>query len=57
MSAANVLFDAPGPKARRRHAILSVVGLLVVVAIGYVVVLEDAGRPAAAGQPVEAVRH
>ncbi|WP_457255848.1 amino acid ABC transporter permease [Pedococcus sp. P5_B7] len=35
---ASVLFDAPGPRARRRHAILSVVGVLLVLAIGYVVV-------------------
>ena len=28
MSAQAVLFDAPGPKARRRHAILTVLGLL-----------------------------
>ena len=28
MSAETVLFDAPGPKARRRHAILTVVGVL-----------------------------
>jgi glutamate transport system permease protein len=38
MSAQSVLFDAPGPKARRRHAILAVVGvLLALVAIYFVV--------------------
>jgi glutamate transport system permease protein len=35
---ANVLFDAPGPRARRRHAILSVIGALLLMAILYVVV-------------------
>lgn len=30
-----VLFDAPGPKARMRHRILAVVGLLVVLAMAY----------------------
>ena len=34
MSAETVLFDAPGPKARRRHAILAVLGVLG--AIGFV---------------------
>ena len=29
MSAQNVLFDAPGPRARRRHAILTVVGFVL----------------------------
>ena len=29
---ASVLFDAPGPKARRRHAILTVVGLIAAAA-------------------------
>lgn len=32
---ANVLFDAPGPKARARHRILTVVGLLALLAIAY----------------------
>jgi len=32
MSAQNVLFDAPGPRARRRHAILTGVGVLLVLA-------------------------
>jgi glutamate transport system permease protein len=31
MSAPNVLFDAPGPRARRRHAILTGVGVLLAV--------------------------
>lgn len=43
---ANVLFDAPGPRARRRHAILSFLGVLLVIAIAFVVVrkLKDAGQ-------------
>jgi glutamate transport system permease protein len=42
----SVLFDAPGPRARRRHAILSIVGVLLVVALGYVVVrkMQDASQ-------------
>ena len=42
----SVLFDAPGPKARRRHALLSVLGLLLVVALGYFVVrkMQDANQ-------------
>lgn len=32
MSAQNVLFDAPGPRARRRHLLLTVIGLLLGVA-------------------------
>jgi len=31
MSAESVLFDAPGPRARRRHAILTVFGMLLAV--------------------------
>ena len=46
MSAQNVLFDAPGPRARRRHAVLAVVGLLIVVGLLYVVVrkMQDANQ-------------
>ena len=33
MSASSVLFDAPGPRARRRHSLLAVLGLIVLVAI------------------------
>ena len=33
MSAQAVLFDAPGPKARRRHAIITVVGLIAAAAL------------------------
>lgn len=40
MSAPSVLFDAPGPRARRRHAILTVVGLALVVALIAAVVLK-----------------
>ncbi|KQZ87483.1 amino acid ABC transporter permease [Phycicoccus sp. Root563] len=42
----NVLFDAPGPRARRRHAILSVLGAAIVVGLVYLVVrkLGDAGQ-------------
>ena len=32
MSAQNVLFDAPGPRARRRHAILTVLGFVLAAA-------------------------
>ncbi|HET8767797.1 MAG TPA: amino acid ABC transporter permease [Pedococcus sp.] len=31
MSAQSVLFDAPGPRARRRHALLAVLGLLLLL--------------------------
>lgn len=37
MSATAVLFDAPGPKARRRHLILTVLGAVLVVAVVAVV--------------------
>ncbi|GLB63014.1 glutamate ABC transporter permease [Dietzia sp. NCCP-2495] len=40
MSTQTVLFDAPGPKARVRHAILTVVGILIALAIAYVVYLK-----------------
>lgn len=40
MSTQTVLFDAPGPKAKVRHAILTVVGILVALAIAYVVYLK-----------------
>jgi glutamate transport system permease protein len=41
-----VLFDAPGPRARRRHAILTAVGIIAVLAIGFVAVrkMQDAGQ-------------
>jgi glutamate transport system permease protein len=38
MSSATVLFDAPGPRARRRHALLAGLGVAVVVLALYVVV-------------------
>lgn len=46
MSTQAVLFDAPGPKARRRHAILTVVGVLAVIGILYLVYLkfQEAGQ-------------
>ena len=46
MSAQNVLFDAPGPKARQRHAILTGVGVLLAGAVLYVVLsrLAEAGQ-------------
>ncbi|CCH78567.1 putative glutamate transporter permease protein (gluD) [Nostocoides japonicum T1-X7] len=46
---ATVLFDAPGPRARMRHRILTGVGLLIAVGIAYVVLrkLGDAGQLAA----------
>ena len=38
MSAQAVLFDAPGPRARRRHLILTIVGgLVIVVVLGLVI--------------------
>lgn len=40
MSTQTVLFDAPGPKAKVRHAILTVVGILIALAIAYVVYLK-----------------
>ncbi|NLD84995.1 MAG: amino acid ABC transporter permease [Actinomycetales bacterium] len=40
MSTQTVLFDAPGPKAKVRHAILTVVGILVALAIAYLVYLK-----------------
>lgn len=38
MSAASPLFDAPGPRARRRHALLAILGLVVVLGLLYVVI-------------------
>jgi glutamate transport system permease protein len=38
VSTQQVLFDAPGPRARRRHAILTGVGVLLAAAVLYVVV-------------------
>lgn len=38
MSSEIVLFDAPGPKARRRHAILTVVGIVLAISIVWLVV-------------------
>jgi len=38
MSSQIVLFDAPGPKARRRHAILTVVGILLALGLLWVVI-------------------
>ena len=37
MSAQTVLFDAPGPKARARHNVLTVVGALLIVGVLYLV--------------------
>lgn len=46
MSAPTVLFDAPGPKARVRHAILTVVGAALMVGVLYLIVskLGQAGQ-------------
>lgn len=46
MSAQSVLFDAPGPRARARHRILTVVGVLLAAAIlgGILWKLGDAGQ-------------
>jgi glutamate transport system permease protein len=38
VSTQNVLFDAPGPRARRRHALLTGVGVLLAAAALYVIV-------------------
>lgn len=40
MSTQAVLFDAPGPKARLRHKLLTALGALLILAIGYVVYLQ-----------------
>lgn len=37
MSSEIVLFDAPGPRARRRHAILTVVGIVIAAVIAWLV--------------------
>ncbi|MDN5768526.1 MAG: amino acid ABC transporter permease [Humibacillus sp.] len=37
MSSEIVLFDSPGPKARRRHAILTVVGIVLAAGVAYLV--------------------
>ncbi len=46
MSTQTVLFDAPGPRARLRHKILTGVGVLIAIAIAYVVYLkfDEAGQ-------------
>lgn len=46
MSTQAVLFDSPGPKARLRHRLLTLVGVLLVIGIVYVVYLkfEEAGQ-------------
>ena len=35
---ASVLFDAPGPKARRRYAVIAVIGTLAILALLYLLV-------------------
>lgn len=44
MSTSNVLFDAPGPKARVRHRILAGIGALIVLAIAALVIKTLAGK-------------
>ena len=46
MSTQTVLFDAPGPKARIRHRVLTGIGALIAIAIAYVVYLkfDEAGQ-------------
>ena len=46
MSASSVLFDAPGPRARRRHALLAVLGLVLLVVIIVLVLrkMQSAGQ-------------
>lgn len=46
MSAQTVLFDAPGPRARRRNFILTILGVLLTLAIAYAI----GARMAQAGQ-------
>ena len=43
---ASVLFDAPGPRARRRHAVLTALGVLVLLAVLYLVYrkMDEAGQ-------------
>ncbi len=50
MSAQTVLFDAPGPRARTRHTILTIVGALVAIGVVYLVLakLGEAGQLEAA---------
>ncbi len=38
MSIETALFDAPGPRARRRHAILTVIGVVIAIGVLWVVV-------------------
>ncbi len=38
MSSEIVLFDAPGPRARRRHAILTVIGVVIALGVAFLVV-------------------
>ncbi len=38
MSSEIVLFDAPGPRARRRHAILTVIGVVIAVGVAFLVI-------------------
>lgn len=50
MSGSAVLFDAPGPKARRLSRILSVVGIVAIAAgLAWVIMTLAAPRPAAGG--------
>lgn len=46
MSGASVLFDAPGPRARRRYTLLAILGVFVALAGAYVVLrkMADAGQ-------------
>lgn len=40
MSTQTVLFDAPGPKARVRHKILTVIGAIIALGVAYVIYLK-----------------
>jgi glutamate transport system permease protein len=50
VSTQNVLFDVPGPRARRRHAVFAALGVVLVLALAYVVVrkMQDANQLQAA---------
>ena len=52
MSTQNVLFDAPGPRARVRHLVMTVVGGVFVFGIAFLVIrkLDQQGQLAVLGE-------